>query len=433
MDGGGIGEMRKKFGRKRCPVTSKRGGGTEGMPEHPPVSSIEDSSGIEKMIRDHERGYIWLEQEWKKNLGISTAGIAVLFLFLLPAGLSLPYYSALFAGAVLANGIWCFLTYRRKYRDYLEISDCLEELETGSYRRQESLETEKSSQQAASETEKSSQQAALKTGNSKRRAGGNTLKTGIRSQLQEQMERVGHAVEVYKKQLEDEKENTKSMITDISHQLKTPVSALRLSLELLGDEQITEEEKREFLERGKQEVEKLNHLMGTLVNLSRLEADMIRLEPRKASLKATLIRGVNGIYLKAEEKQIEMEMKEFSDMELLHDPRWTAEAISNVLDNAVKYSPAKSTIRIRVEPMVSYVLIEVEDEGIGIEKSEYPNIFKRFYRGKRPEAEAQEGAGVGLYLVRKIFEEQGGNVCALPAHGKGTVIRMMLPKNYGSE
>ncbi len=433
MDGGGIGEMRKKSGRKRCPVTSKRGGGTEGMPEHPPVSSIEDSSGIEKMIRDHEQGYIWLEQEWKKNLGISTAGIAVLFLFLLPAGLSLPYYSALFAGAVLANGIWCFLTYRRKYRDYLEISDCLEELETGSYRRQESLETEKSSQQAASETEKSSQQAALKTGNSKRRAGGNTLKTGIRSQLQEQMERVGHAVEVYKKQLEDEKENTKSMITDISHQLKTPVSALRLSLELLGDEQITEEEKREFLERGKQEVEKLNHLMGTLVNLSRLEADMIRLEPRKASLKATLIRGVNGIYLKAEEKQIEMEMKEFSDMELLHDPRWTAEAISNVLDNAVKYSPAKSTIRIRVEPMVSYVLIEVEDEGIGIEKSEYPNIFKRFYRGKRPEAEAQEGAGVGLYLVRKIFEEQGGNVCALPAHGKGTVIRMMLPKNYGSE
>ena len=433
MDGGGIGEMRKKSGRKRCPVTSKRGGGTEGMPEHPPVSSIEDSSGIEKMIRDHERGYIWLEQEWKKNLGISTAGIAVLFLFLLPAGLSLPYYSALFAGAVLANGIWCFLTYRRKYRDYLEISDCLEELETGSYRRQESLETEKSSQQAASETEKSSQQAALKTGNSKRRAGGNTLKTGIRSQLQEQMERVGHAVEVYKKQLEDEKENTKSMITDISHQLKTPVSALRLSLELLGDEQITEEEKREFLERGKQEVEKLNHLMGTLVNLSRLEADMIRLEPRKASLKATLIRGVNGIYLKAEEKQIEMEMKEFSDMELLHDPRWTAEAISNVLDNAVKYSPAKSAIRIRVEPMVSYVLIEVEDEGIGIEKSEYPNIFKRFYRGKRPEADAQEGAGVGLYLVRKIFEEQGGNVCALPAHGKGTVIRMMLPKNYGSE
>ncbi len=420
MDGGGIEEMRQKTGEKRPSVKSENRN-IRKIPARPPVNSMDDS-GIEKMIKKQERGYIWLEQELKKNLGISTAGIAAFFLFLLPADLPLPYFAALFAGAVLANGIWCYLTYRRKYREYLEISDCLEELEAGSYARQESP-----------ETEKSSQHAVLKTGNSKRPAGGDTLKTGIRSQLQEQMERVGHAVEVYKKQLEDEKENTKSMITDISHQLKTPVSALGLSLELLGDEQITEEEKREFLERGKQEVEKLNHLMGTLVNLSRLEADMIRLEPRKASLKATLVRGVNGIYLKAEEKQIEMEMKEFSDMELLHDPRWTAEAISNVLDNAVKYSPAKSTVRIRVEPMVSYVFIEVEDEGIGIEKSEYPNIFKRFYRGKRPEVEAQEGAGVGLYLVRKIFEEQGGNVCAVPAHGRGTVIRMMLPKKYGSE
>lgn len=352
---------------------------------------------IEKMIRDQERGYIWLEQEWKKNLGISTAGIAVLFLFLLPAGIPLPRYFALFAGAVLANGIWCFLTYRRKYKDYQEISDCLEALETGSY---------------------------------EFRMGEDALKTGIQPQLREQLERVGHAVEVFKKQLEDEKENTKAMITDISHQLKTPVSALGLSLELLEDGQVTEEEKREFLERGKQEVEKLNHLMGTLVNLSRLEADMIRLKPRNASLKATLIRAANGIYLKAEEKKIEIELKEFTDMEILHDPRWTAEAISNVLDNAVKYSPGGSRIWIHVEPMVSYVFIEVEDEGIGIEKSEYQNIFKRFYRGKRPEVEVQEGAGVGLYLVRKIFEEQGGNVCAVPAHGRGTVIRMMLPKKY---
>lgn len=358
-----------------------------------------DRGSIEKMIRDQERGYIWLEQEWKKNLGISTAGIAVLFLFLLPAGIPLPRYFALFAGAVLANGIWCFLTYRRKYKDYQEISDCLEALETGSYEFS---------------------------------MGVDALKTGIQPQLREQLERVGHAVEVFKKQLEDEKENTKAMITDISHQLKTPVSALGLSLELLEDGQVTEEEKREFLERGKQEVEKLNHLMETLVNLSRLEADMIRLKPRNASLKATLIRAANGIYLKAEEKKIEIELKEFTDMDILHDPRWTAEAISNVLDNAVKYSPGGSRIWIRVEPMVSYVFIEVEDEGIGIEKSEYQNIFKRFYRGKRPEVEVQEGAGVGLYLVRKIFEEQGGNVCAVPAHGRGTVIRMMLPKKYAA-
>ena len=189
-----------------------------------------------------------------------------------------------------------------------------------------------------------------------------------------------------------------------------------MSFELVKDEDITAAEKMEFLERAEQEVGKLNYLLGTLLNLSRLEADMIRLEPKEASLKETLVRAVNGIFIKANEKNIEIEMEYFKDVSLQHDPRWTAEAFANVLDNAVKYSPEKSRIQIRVEREVSYVLIEIEDEGIGIPKEEYSNIFKRFYRGKTPEVEAMEGAGVGLYLVREIMEAQGGSVRALPSH-----------------
>lgn len=103
-------------------------------------------------------------------------------------------------------------------------------------------------------------------------------------------------------------------------------------------------------------------------------------------------------------------------------------AFTNVLDNAVKYSPAGSRVEIRVNLYYSYVSVEVEDEGIGVDKSEYTDIFKRFYRGKRTEVETQEGAGVGLYLVRKILEGQGGNVRVQASANGGSVFWMMLPK-----
>lgn len=96
---------------------------------------------------------------------------------------------------------------------------------------------------------------------------------------------------------------------------------------------------------------------------------------------------------------IEIEMCEFEDIMLWHDSKWTTETVSNVLDNAVKYSPAGTKVEIRVERFISYVLIEVEDEGVGILKKDYPNIFKRFYRGSIPEVENTEGTGIGLYLV----------------------------------
>lgn len=218
---------------------------------------------------------------------------------------------------------------------------------------------------------------------------------------------------------------------DISHQLKTPVAALELSYELIQDESLDDKERREFLARSGRELKRFRQLVETLSNLSRLEADMIKLAPKEADLKETLIRAVNGVYMKAEKKEIEIELMDFEPVRLCHDARWTAEAVSNVLDNAVKYSPAGTRVQIRVNSMVSYVFIEVEDEGIGIPKSEYADIFKRFYRGKREAVEREEGAGVGLYLVRKILEEQGGSVRALNAPGGGSVLQMMLPKEYG--
>ncbi len=356
-----------------------------------------DNGSLEEMIWRRERNYIWLEKELKKNLMISTVGITVLFSLLFFLKLPVFWWAVLFVMTLLFNGIWCYCTYRREYKDYLSIAAYLEEFEKGNYEYHQEE---------------------------------NYMDTGIHAQLTEQLERMGNAYGTLKERLEEEKENTKRLVTDISHQLKTPIAALELSYELMEDEKLTVGEKQEFLERGGKEIQKLKHLLGTLTNLSRMEADMIRIEPKECSLKETLIRAVNGVYLKAEKKGIDVEMTEFQDILLNHDSRWTAEAISNVLDNAVKYSSFGSKIQIRVEPQVSYVFIEVEDEGIGILKDEYQNIFKRFWRGSRPEVSGQEGAGVGLYLVRQILGEQGGSVRALASRSGGTVIQMMLPKKY---
>lgn len=354
-----------------------------------------DDRSIEKVMEQRERGYIWLEKELTVSLLISTAFVLLFFVALYLYNPKLKFFSIFLVTAVVINGLWQYLRYRREYDRYVHITEYLEQFEEGNYE----YHTDK-----------------------------NYMKTGIHSQITEQLERMGNAFGTLRGRLMDEKENTKALVTDISHQLKTPVAALSMSFELMADSETTEEEKEEFARRGAGEVKKLKYLTETLTNLSRLEADMIQIHPKDTRIKETIVRAVNSVYLKAGKKNIELEMTDFKDLTLPHDPRWTAEAFTNVLDNAVKYSPENTKIQIRVEPQISYVFIEIEDEGIGIAKEERQNIFKRFYRGSRPEVEACEGAGVGLYLVRQILEEQGGSVRAVPAKSGGTIFQMTLPK-----
>lgn len=352
-----------------------------------------DSRSFEKMTRQRERGYIWLEKELKQGFLLSTAGLLAIFAILWFCGTSFYRWCLLCLLAMAANGVWCYVSYRREYRNYQSIMDYLEEFEEGNY--EFHLDGD--------------------------------MGQGIRAQLLDQMERMGRAFGVLKERLVKEREGTRKLVTDISHQLKTPVAALGMSLELLADKDITAEEQKEFVEKSQEEVKGLAHLLTTLTNLSRLEADMIHLEPEVGSLKDTIRQAVSAVWFQAEEKKIRLKVEDIADIRLLHDAKWTAQAVMNVLENAVKYSPQGSTISLRVTTYISYVFIEVEDEGIGIEREEYQEIFKRFYRGRRPEVQAAEGAGVGLYLTRKILEEQGGSVRALPGKRGGTIFQMMLP------
>uniref|UniRef100_UPI003AB6C9D1 sensor histidine kinase n=1 Tax=Massilistercora timonensis TaxID=2086584 RepID=UPI003AB6C9D1 len=229
-------------------------------------------------------------------------------------------------------------------------------------------------------------------------------------------------------ELRREEQETKSLITDISHQLKTPVASLKMSYEIEDSTELSAEETEEFRRKEREDVERLEHLLQAFTQMSKLETGMIRLKPEKAGVKATLARAVAGAYAKAIDKNISIETEEFADVAVVHDPGWTAEAIGNVLDNGVKYAPAGTCITIRVSELVSYVMIEVEDEGPGIPAEEQPRIFQRFYRGKAEAVRKAEGSGVGLYLTRRILEEQGGTVCVKSGRTGGSKFVITLPK-----
>ena len=189
----------------------------------------------------------------------------------------------------------------------------------------------------------------------------------------------------------------------------------------------SQEQKTEFLARSLLQVDKLRLLADALMNVSRLETGMISLQKEKVNLSDLLVRAVNGIYDKSMKKNIAIETSDFKDLNLNLDPKWTAEAIMNVLDNALKYSPEHSKISIHVQPLYSFVRVEITDCGIGIEKSEQNKIFRRFYRGTTPEVKNSEGSGIGLYLTRRILEEQGGTISVKSEPGKGAAFILQLP------
>lgn len=146
-------------------------------------------------------------------------------------------------------------------------------------------------------------------------------------------------------------------------------------------------------------------------------------------LKERLEQEENGTKSLITDISIQVEMDD--DIVVNHDSKWTVEALTNILENAVKYSPEHTTITVRTQELASNVLIEVEDEGMGIPAEELHKIYQRFYRGRKAKEQVKDGAGVGLYLARKIIEEQGGTIAAKRKAEKGMIFKVTLPLIIG--
>lgn len=252
------------------------------------------------------------------------------------------------------------------------------------------------------------------------------LKEGIFSRIYDSIMKLEANLRLKFSSLNKEKESIKSLVTDISHQLKTPLASLNLYNTLLIEEELDEDEEMEFLNTNKYSINKLNSLIDALVNISRLEANMINIKREEANIKETINKAITSVNAKAKHKNISINLRDFKDKKILHDKKWTEESIFNILDNAVKYSDEDGYINIWTEESINYFKINIEDNGMGIDPREFNNIFKRFYRVNSQEVENIEGSGVGLYLSRKIIEEQGGNVMVSSKLGKGSKFTIFL-------
>lgn len=249
----------------------------------------------------------------------------------------------------------------------------------------------------------------------------------------DELDSLGSYVDMIRSQAHREKEETKSLVTDLSHQLKTPVAALSSCFDILKNPDLSEKERMEFQDRMEQQLHSLEQLIAALINISRMETGMIELQPEKGRIFDTILDAVNRIWIKAQQKDIEIQMEagdEIEDLRIRHDRKWLSEALINILDNAVKYSPPGTMVTLRAFRMTSFLRIEIQDQGIGIPKEIYHKVFQRFFRGKQPEVQNAEGAGVGLYLARRIIEGHHGTISLdtwRMKKEKGTVFVVQIP------
>ncbi len=233
--------------------------------------------------------------------------------------------------------------------------------------------------------------------------------------------------------LRREKENVKSLVSDISHQTKTPMTNLKMYTALLEENLRAEmhmesrEESMEMLQEILRQTEKMEFLIQSLTKISRLETNIVEVRPAFQEISVLLAEAEAGIRQRAANKEIRIRNIYTGNGSACYDLKWTKEALENILDNAVKYSPCGSEILMSVTEYEMYAAVSVKDRGRGIREEDVPKIFGRFYRAE--DVQQEEGVGIGLYLAREILKKENGYIKVKSAEGEGAEFILYLPRN----
>lgn len=244
------------------------------------------------------------------------------------------------------------------------------------------------------------------------------------SSLESRLGRYLAASALSERNVREQKDQISALISDISHQTKTPVANLKLYAQLLSEQPLTPQGK-DCAAAISAQAEKLQTLIEALVKTSRLETGILVLHPQPGEISLVVGRAAAQYAPKAAEKGVVLTLDQ-TEGAAVFDPKWTEEAVCNLLDNALKYTPPGGSVTVEVKNYELFSAIRVCDTGPGIAEAEQAKIFGRFYRASG--AWQTEGVGIGLYLTRQIAEKQGGYVKVDSMPGMGSTFSLYIPR-----
>lgn len=247
---------------------------------------------------------------------------------------------------------------------------------------------------------------------------------GELSILKNEIYKVTLMLSEYNKRLQREKLRLSEHMADISHQLKTPLTSMMVMVDLLGNEDLPPEKRREFTARVSSQLKRIEWLVSSLLKMARLDAGVVKMKRERVTFRALIENALKPFLIPMEVKDITCTVRG-EDEVLTCDLQWTTEAIINILKNCIEHAPENGKIEIAAQDNPLYFEIRISDNGPGISKEDLPHIFTRFYRGKNA---SPDSVGIGLAMARSIIKEQNGDITVESREGRGTTFSIRLYK-----
>jgi len=240
-------------------------------------------------------------------------------------------------------------------------------------------------------------------------------------------ERLQRSIEFIRK----DRDRSRDFLADVSHELRTPIAALRTFNELMGEEHTMDEATRdEFIEQSRQQIDRLDWLATNLLELSKLESGLVLLDLRPDDLRAVVENAVQQAMPSAERKNVSLTMHVPREpLRQMHDPQRLGQVLTNLIGNAIKFTPSGGKVDVFLEDKADGAEIRVVDTGVGIDAQELPMVFDRFYRGGNAHESRAAGSGLGLSIVRQIVEMHNGRVAITSTPRVGTQVSVALPRD----